>query len=386
MTPTTSVGRRLVHLAVAGVALGLTFPRRLDLAAAAWAMLAAGGGAARLVEAHVRMRALPWNPLRTAAGVAAFVVIGGAASVAALLWTTNSTHPVWWLVAMALAAAVVAGFVRTAPIRLDDTVSVPTAAALVLWTLIPVEPAVLAAAVPAVWGRLATGAALNTLFAATGWTAGTVTAPGAVTGAVIGTAIFVGAGWPGWALLVASFLLAAATTRLGFGRKAALGIAEARDGRRGPANAIANTGAAAWLALVAIGLPDPAWAWLGLTAALVTGASDTVASEIGKSWGRTTRLVVGFRRVPPGTSGAISTAGTMAGVAAAAALSAVAFGLGLIPAAAIVVVTLAATVASLVEGALGATLESSGVLDNDALNLVNTIVGAGLALLFWSVA
>ena len=50
-----------------------------------------------------------------------------------------------------------------------------------------------------------------------------------------------------------------------------------------------------------------------MVAALVTSASDTVASEVGKAWGRTTWLVDGFRRVTPGTSGAVSLEGTLGG-------------------------------------------------------------------------
>ena len=375
----------IVIYPLAVLALILVFARRLDLAAAAWAILAAGDAAATLVGAHVRSPALPWNPRKSVGGLAAFLVAGSAAGVWLMLWTTGSAAPPWWLVAMPTAAAVVAGFVETAPIRLDDNISVPIAAALALASLAAVDPAIFEGAVTASAGALAFGAGLNLIVAAGGLAAATVTGPGALAGAAIGTLIFAGAGWSGWLLLIASFALAVATTRLGHRRKAALGIAEARGGRRGPANAIANTGVAAWAAAVALGLPDPSWAWLALAAALVTGASDTVASEIGKAWGRTTWLVSGFRRVPPGTSGAISLEGTAAGLAAAAALSSLAWGVGLIAPAAVVLVVAAATVASLVEGALGATFEASGILDNDALNLVNTLVGAGLALAFRAV-
>ena len=47
-------------------------------------------------------------------------------------------------------------------------------------------------------------------------------------------------------------------------------------------------------------------------------------------------------------------------------------------------VAAAATLASLVESVLGATLEKSGVLNNDALNFVNAAIGAGLALVYVS--
>jgi uncharacterized membrane protein len=42
---------------------------------------------------------------------------------------------------------------------------------------------------------------------------------------------------------------------------------------------------------------------------------------------------------------------------------------------------MAATAASLAEGALGATLEARGVLDNNSLNFVNSLIGAALVVL-----
>jgi uncharacterized protein (TIGR00297 family) len=117
-----------------------------------------------------------------------------------------------------------------------------------------------------------------------------------------------------------------------------------------------------------------------MVAALVTSASDSVASEIGKAWGRTTWALAGLRRVRPGTSGAVSLEGTLAGIAAALALAALAVALGLMPSRWIATVVLAATVASLVEGALGAAFEARGTLNNDALNLINSALGAALAV------
>jgi uncharacterized protein (TIGR00297 family) len=192
--------------------------------------------------------------------------------------------------------------------------------------------------------------------------------------------VYLGTDWRGWLMLFASFLAAAITTLLGYRRKALAGIAEERGGRRGPGNAIANTGLAAWAALLCLGVPQPDLAKLAMVAALVTSASDSVASEVGKAWGKTTWLVVGWRRVRPGTSGAVSVEGTLAGLVAAVALAMLGDALRLIPASAIAPVAVAATIASLIEGALGATLEGRGTLNNDALNLINSAIGAGLAV------
>src|SRR6185436_8171504 len=159
-----------------------------------------------------------------------------------------------------------------------------------------------------------------------------------------------------------------------------LGIAEERGGRRGAGNAIANCGVAAAAAIVAVATPYRPEAWLALVAALTAGGSDTVASEIGKAWGRSTFLVTTLSRVKPGTPGAMSLEGTAAGLVAAFALAALGVALGLIPAAALVIVVAAATAGALVESALGATLEGPGILNNDMLNFINTAVAAAVAL------
>lgn len=370
----------LYPLAVLG--LIVFFRDRLDLAAAAWGILAAGDGMATLIGTTVRSPRLPWNHDKSVAGLAAFVTAGALAAVGLLTWTSGASLSASVIVA-GIVAATVAGFVETVPITLDDNLTVPLAAAAALCSCIAFDAAMFSDNWPARQQLALLGLGANIAVAVLGWMARTVTVPGAITGAVIGTMVVAGLGWSGWILLLTTFGLAAATTRAGHARKQRAGIAESRGGRRGPGNAIANTGIAAWAGVMAMGLPDPAIAYLVAAAALATAGSDTVASEIGKAYGRTTWLVTSFRRVAPGTTGAVSTEGTLAGVAAAAVLAAVAAVLGVIPVWTIGLVTVAATVASLIEGALGATLEARGILNNDSLNFVNAAIGAVLTVAAW---
>jgi uncharacterized protein (TIGR00297 family) len=127
-------------------------------------------------------------------------------------------------------------------------------------------------------------------------------------------------------------------------------------------------------------------ALLAMVTALAAGASDTVASEIGKAWGTRTYLFPTFKSVRPGTSGAVSLEGTGAGIVAALALAALAQALGLIDGRGLWFVTVGATAGSFVESSLGATLEASGTLDNDMLNFINTGLSAAFAVaLAWMV-
>jgi uncharacterized protein (TIGR00297 family) len=122
-------------------------------------------------------------------------------------------------------------------------------------------------------------------------------------------------------------------------------------------------------------------AMIAFVAALTAGASDTIASEIGKAWGRRTWLLMPLRRVQPGTTGAISIEGTTAGLLGAFALASAAASLDLVPAWTVLPVVAGATIGSFVESTLGATLEANGVLNNDVLNFINTGVAAFAALM-----
>ena len=375
------LGILLYPLAV--LLLILIFPFRLDIVAAAWAIMAFGDGAATLVGRRAGGAHWPWNPEKTVGGTVAFAVSGGIAAVALALWTRPSVAPeppISYEVIAPTLAAVAAAMVETIPVRLDDNISVPATAAIVLWlaTLVSIDAG--SAALESLLSTLPWAVGVNAVVALLGYRAGTVSVSGTVAGALVGIAIYAGAGRNAWVLLFTTFAVATIASRLGLQRKVLLGIAEDRSGRRGAGNALANCGVAAVAAIAAVATPHPAAALLALVAALTAGGSDTVASEIGKAWGRSTFLVTSFSRVKAGTPGAMSLEGTAAGIVAAFGLAALAVALGLIPRPMILAVVVAATIGALVESVLGATLEGPGILNNDLLNFVNTAVAAAVAL------
>lgn len=361
----------------------LAFPRRPDIVATAWGILAFGDGAASLVGTRSQGPRLSWNRDKTVAGTTAFVVAASVGGVLLALWTRPAvvpTPPLLFSVGATLLAAVAAALVESLPVRLDDNISVPIAAAIVLGGASLVDRDVAVAAADWLPRAALLAAVVNLPIATLGWTARTVTIPGAIVGAAIGISVFTFTGWQGWLVLFACFVVATVSSRLGLKRKSLLGIAEERGGRRGPGNAVANTGLAALAAVVA-GLSEVRdMAILAMVAALVAGASDTVASEIGKAWGRQTYLFPSFTRVRPGTSGAVSLEGTAAGLVAAIGLASLARALGLVDGAGVWFVAAGATIGAFVESSLGATLESSGILDNDMLNFINTAVAATAAV------
>jgi uncharacterized protein (TIGR00297 family) len=199
-----------------------------------------------------------------------------------------------------------------------------------------------------------------------------VTAGGALAGAAIGVAIAIGAGLPAWCLLLVMFAIVVVATKLAARKRAPQSAALGE--RRAAGNAFANTGLAAMAALVFF---VTGWwaARVSLAAALIVSGSDTVASEAGQGWGKTTwHLRHGF--VPPGTTGGMSIVGTVAGLTSVACLTIFGTVLGVITWDEVGAVGGGASLAFLVEGALISTLEEHGWLDNDDVNLLATVVAA----------
>lgn len=188
--------------------------------------------------------------------------------------------------------------------------------------------------------------------------------------------------------VLAVSLLAFAATRIGRAQKEQLGTAEARKGRSA-AQVAANLGVAALVASDAVqiwmlerhGLGHAAMPLFGAgLAALAEAAADTVSSETGQIFGGFPRMITTLRTVDPGTDGAVSAAGTLAGIVAAAVVA----GLGTLALrgdAKLLLVAAGGGVFGLFfDSLLGATLESRGWLNNDAVNFLSTASAAGFAV------
>ena len=211
-----------------------------------------------------------------------------------------------------------------------------------------------------------------------------VTTLGAVVGGVLAFLLFI-AGGPGtFAVLVAVFLGTWIATRIGHGRKRRLGTAEDRSGRSA-VQVGANVAIPALAVLAGVASRHPA-AWLvAASASLAELAADTVSSELGQAVSDSAYLITDFRPVPVGTNGGISVIGSLAGAAGAIAVTTVALASGIIAAHWWLPVMAAGTLGMFVDSVLGATLERRGWLNNDAVNLLSTLVAALFALfLYWS--
>jgi uncharacterized protein (TIGR00297 family) len=261
--------------------------------------------------------------------------------------------------------------------------------------------AVLLALVPitATWVVLVCGAAWSVRAPLLGWTAAisvglavlvfltrAATLGAAITGGIFTAALYLQtpglhtALWPLLALLLLTF----GATRFGRHHKEALGTAEARRGRTA-SQVAANLGVAALagIPLSSMHVFSPVTfnaraALVAMLAAMAEATADTVSSELGQVLGGEPRLVTTLRRVPAGTDGAVSLAGTLSGCAAAAVVVLVA--MAALPLSRIdALLAFAAGIAGIfVDSLLGAIPERRGWLNNDAVNAVSTLAAAVL--------
>ncbi len=216
------------------------------------------------------------------------------------------------------------------------------------------------------------------VFAALALSLGMVSRSGAVGGFVVGSAIYLSLGWRGFAVLALFVVGGSVLTRLGYGRKLRVGKAEARRGRRGARNAVANCGVAVACAALSALTPYPSAFAAAFVASLGAAFADTAESEVGQLSGRHPRLITTLRQVQPGTDGAVSLPGTLAGLAAAILTAILAFALGLVEGGRVaVIVALAAFLGTVADSLIGARYPRIG---NEATNVICTLTAALLIL------
>jgi uncharacterized protein (TIGR00297 family) len=216
-------------------------------------------------------------------------------------------------------------------------------------------------------------------FAALAYALGMVSRDGALGGLVVGTLIYASLGPRGFAVLALFVVGASILTRLGYRSKQRAGTAQERGGRRGAKNAFANCTVAVLCAVLAAATGFPTFA-AAFAASLGAAFADSAESEVGQVYGRTPRLITTLRRVPPGTDGAVSLPGTLAGMATATGTAALCLALGLLgDAGTMLLVTLAAFLGTVTDSLIGARFPRIG---NEATNLLCTLVAAVLTLAF----
>lgn len=210
---------------------------------------------------------------------------------------------------------------------------------------------------------------------------GKLTAIAAIMGGCIGALLFICAGFTGIAMMAMFFILATAATIWKKEKKKVFGIAEDNEGRRDAGQVLANAGVAGVLGICILFFPSHSNTFrLMIAAAFSSATADTLSSELGNVYGQRFYNIISFKTEKRGLNGVVSIEGTLFGIAGSiiiAVVHAIGFGLNLN----FLWIVIAGTTGNLADSILGATVERKRYLSNNAVNFLNTAIGALTALI-----
>jgi uncharacterized protein (TIGR00297 family) len=233
---------------------------------------------------------------------------------------------------------------------------------------------------------------------------------GAVAATGLGT-LTAAAGYPWAILLIAYFASSSALSRLDGAEKERLTRSiVAKGGQRDARQVLANGGVFGVAVLGMLFQPGVWWTALG-AGALAASAGDTWATEIGTRFGGVPRSILSGKPVPTGTSGGVSVIGSLAGLAGALFVAAVALAIGWSRQSALSAVA-GGVIGGIADSLIGATAQvrrwcdacglatervrhdcgtatrvTGGIagLDNDMVNLISGIIGGVAATALFAV-
>lgn len=273
------------------------------------------------------------------------------------------------VVFLAAVGALTGALLRSMLFERDDPL-VMASVALLVWLF-----ATLNATVPP--SRLAAGLAVTAGLGYVAYRLETASVQGMLTGVLLALLAVVLGGWGWFILLVTFFGLGGLSTKYRYDEKLERGVAEENEGARGSGNVLANS-AVALVAIIAFaasgraGIP-PGLFRFAFAGAVAAALADTFSSEIGGLFDQP-RLLTNFQRVKPGTDGAVTWQGELAGLVGAGIIageSALFFDDG---STGLVVIVMGGFVGMTVDSILGATIEGDRI-GNEGVNFLATFAG-----------
>jgi uncharacterized protein (TIGR00297 family) len=356
-------------LAAAGLAiLAAQFGLPVHVYAGAITLLAWGNLGGHLVRARRP------EPVIASGGFVATGFVAGFAGQVVAGEVVGTSPELEVLAFLAASGALVAALLREVLFQRDDPLVMVTVA-LLLWLFASLD-----VAVPPT--RLVVALAVTVALGALSYRLETASLPGMLTGVFLALLTLVLGDYGWFAMLVAFFGIGGLSTKYAFDRKLDRGIAEENEGARGTGNVLANSLVALLAVLAAAASRDLAvsrtlflFAFAGSIAAAL---ADTLSSEVGGLFDRP-RLITTFRAVDPGTDGAVTWQGEVAGLVGATVVAGLGFGLvATVEVPGAVVIVVAGVVGMTADSLLGATLEG-WVLGNQGVNFLATLVAAVVA-------
>lgn len=212
-----------------------------------------------------------------------------------------------------------------------------------------------------------------------------LTPAAAALGALLGGIIFSGDGYRGIIELALFFILGTSATAWKKKEKLRVKGHASHQPQRTTGQVFANGGVAAIMGALIIAFPThKALLSLALAASLSAATADTLSSELGIVYGRRCYNILTWKKEERGLDGVISTEGTCFGIAGSILIaSAYTLTTAWNPGAFLLIV-LAGTAGNLADSLLGALFERGGILNNNAVNFLNTLTAALLGyVLAW---
>jgi len=354
-------------LAIAGLALlSVQFGLSMPVFVGSVFLLAYGNLAEQLV------RTVTTENIAAVAGfVAGGFLVGTGAQLSALALTGGS-YSVPTGLFFAASGALLASLLRTVLFPRDDPL-VMFSVALLLWLFADL-------AVSVTTTRIAVALGVTVGLGYVSYALDTASLPGMLTGVFLGLLTIVLGDYGWFAMLITFFGVGGLSTKFRYEEKKRRGIAEENEGARGSGNVLANSTTALVAVIGAAASPShlpvaPELFLFAFAGSIAAAMSDTLSSEIGGLFDNP-RLVTTGRRVDPGTDGAVTWQGELAGLVGAALIAGIALvafdevgrlGFGVVVAAGVVGMT--------VDSLLGATIEGPYV-GNQGVNFLATLVAA----------
>ena len=201
-----------------------------------------------------------------------------------------------------------------------------------------------------------------------------LTFSGAIAAAAVGLLVFAGGGYTGFIMLVAFFLVGTLATGWKKREKHRFKAASDRSVKRNAGQVLANGGIPALLGLLILWIPHHTGLLkLMMAAALSSAMADTLSSEFGMLYGRWFFNILTFRKERKGLDGVISITGLLFGIAGSAVI---AFIYSLSFGRTFWLIIFAGAIGNMADSILGAMFERRGVIGNNTVNFLNTLIAA----------
>jgi len=222
--------------------------------------------------------------------------------------------------------------------------------------------------------RLAVDVAVMAVLGLGAYKARALDKKGSLAAALIGLAVVELGGLYPFLAMLTFVVLGVVATKYRFSEKIKLGVAQGGNGIRSWGNVLGNgLPAVIFLALEYVAHRDVFWA--ASFAAIATANGDTLASELGKVFGRKPRLITNLRPARAGTNGAVSLAGEFFALLGVFIIALFSLPLTSHDVLMLVSVVVGGWVGVNIDSLIGATLENRGITDNNSTNFLASLFG-----------